>query len=133
MPEPTRTPSISTFLFCADVAKSLDFLVDAFGLRRGDVHDGPDGKPGHAGAHLGEHTVYLSSQHPGKLVPASELPALHALVMVYVDDVDAVYRRATGAGATVSYAPADMPYGQRECGLIDADGNLWSFATLLPG
>lgn len=127
----TTTPSISCFLFCADVAKSLEFLVDAFGLTRGEVHNGPDGAARVARAHLGDYSVFLSSQHPGKLVPAAELNAMHAIVMAYVEDVDAVFRQATGAGATVSYPPEDMSYGQRECGLLDTDGNLWSFATLL--
>ncbi|MGH3620301.1 MAG: VOC family protein [Sciscionella sp.] len=127
------TPSISAFLFCADVGASLDFLVAAFGLERGAVHNGPDGRPRNAEAHLGGYTVFLSSPHEGELVPASTLPARHALVMAYVPDVDAVFEWASAAGATVSYEPADMPYGQRECGLHDLDGNLWSFATLTTG
>ncbi|WP_216211550.1 VOC family protein [Amycolatopsis aidingensis] len=116
-------PSINPLLFCADVRASQDFLVEAFGLEPGPAHDG------HAIAYLGTATVHLSTPHPGSMEPAGQVSVLHALVLSYVEDVDAVYRRARAAGAKVEYEVQDMPYGQRECGLRDLDGNLWSFAT----
>lgn len=124
-----KTPTIGPFLFCVDVQAAQDFLATAFGMDRGEVTVGPDGVAVHAAASLGDSTVYLSRPHPGKMEPANALPALHSLVMVYVDDVDAVFQRAKAAGATVEYEPQDMPYGQRECGLRDPDGHFWSIAT----
>ena len=115
-------PSLSPFLICADVEASLDFVVSAFGLRRGSLTGG------HGSAHLGDFTVHLAPTQEG-LVPALTLPGCHSLVMAYVEDVDAVFTRAREAGAEIVYEPTDMPYGQRECGLHDLDGNLWSFAT----
>ncbi|RZQ65230.1 VOC family protein [Amycolatopsis suaedae] len=115
-------PSLNPFLICADVEASLDFVVSAFGLRRGEI----DG--GHGTAYLGDFVVYLAPAQEG-LVPARTLPASHSLLLAYVEDVDAVFARARQAGAEVAYEPTDMPYGQRECGLRDLDGNLWSFAT----
>lgn len=49
--------------------------------------------------------------------------------MLYVPDVDAVYRRALTAGATSLSEPADQPYGDRTGGVVDAFGNQWYIAT----
>jgi uncharacterized glyoxalase superfamily protein PhnB len=35
-------------------------------------------------------------------------------LVVYVDDVDAHYERARGAGARIDSEPVNQPYGQRE-------------------
>ncbi|PRY00486.1 VOC family protein [Allonocardiopsis opalescens] len=128
----TATPSISPFLFCADVPASLDFAARAFGLAPDEPRPGPDGTVTHASARLGRHMVYFSAPHEDAMVPPKRLPALHALVMMYVADVDAVFEQARAAGATVEYPPTDMPYDRRECGVRDLDGHLWSIATPLP-
>jgi PhnB protein len=52
-----------------------------------------------------------------------------ASVYVYVDDVDAAYKRAIEAGATSIAAPEDKPYEERACGVKDTFGNIWYIAT----
>jgi PhnB protein len=120
------TPSVSPFLFCRDTQASLDFLERAFGFTPGPLQDG------HGQARLGDTLVFLSPPHPDShMVPADQLGGVHSLVMVYVDDVDTLFTRARSAGAKIEYGPQDMPYGQREGGIRDLDGNLWCFATQL--
>jgi len=46
-----------------------------------------------------------------------------------VDDTDARYKRALGAGAVSVMEPADQFYGDRNAGVIDPTGNLWWIAT----
>mgnify|MGYP006174174009 CR=1 FL=1 len=48
-----------------------------------------------------------------------------------VDDVDAHYEQARGAGAEIEYEPMDQPYGVREYGAIDPEGHRWAFVTPL--
>lgn len=125
------TPSVSPFLFCHDVEASMSFLERAFGFTRVSLIEG------HGQARLGDTRVFLSATHPdSSMLPANQLGGVHALVMVYLDPadggVDALFDRARAAGAHIEYEPQDMPYGQREGGIRDIDGNLWSFATLLP-
>lgn len=48
---------------------------------------------------------------------------------VYVEDVDALFARATAAGAKGERPPQDMFYGDRVCQVIDPDGHSWSFGT----
>jgi uncharacterized glyoxalase superfamily protein PhnB len=51
---------------------------------------------------------------------------------VRVTDPDALFARATKAGAPVVQAPNDTPYGARACSLRDPEGFLWGFSTYTP-
>ena len=48
---------------------------------------------------------------------------------MYVDDVDAHFKRAKAAGATILEEPADQFYGDRRYGVEDPEGHQWFFAT----
>ena len=48
---------------------------------------------------------------------------------LYVKDCDAVCERAVKAGATLTAAPVDQPYGERSGAVRDAFGNQWYIAT----
>jgi PhnB protein len=50
-------------------------------------------------------------------------------IYLYVNDADAVYKRALQAGATSQMAPANQFYGDRHGGVMDPVGNLWWIAT----
>jgi uncharacterized glyoxalase superfamily protein PhnB len=45
------------------------------------------------------------------------------------EDPDALFARATAAGAVVLADPHDTDYGSREFAVRDPEGNLWSFGT----
>lgn len=49
-------------------------------------------------------------------------------VVLWVDDVDAAYARAVGAGYVPQSAPADAPWGERYFHVRDPDGHELSFA-----
>lgn len=53
-------------------------------------------------------------------------------VILFVDDVDAVHRRACAAGRTPSTEPADAPWGERYFHISDPDGHELSFARPIP-
>ena len=44
---------------------------------------------------------------------------------LYVEDCDALYKRAMSAGATSNYRAKDQPYGDRSGGVTDPFGNNW--------
>ena len=52
-----------------------------------------------------------------------------ATLYLYVEDVDAAYKRALQAGATSIMEPANQPYGDRLGGVKDAFGNTWYIST----
>lgn len=122
-------PSISPYLFYRDPDRGFAFLLDAFGLEERAV-DRVDGRIVNAQASYGPNTVIVGQARTGlKLQPGSELPAVNADVMMVVDDVDTHFRQAKEAGATIDYGPQDMPYGLREYGARDLEGNPWFFAS----
>lgn len=51
-----------------------------------------------------------------------------AFLYVYVDDVEATFRRATTAGAVTVEAPLDTPYGDRRAMVRDRFGNVYQIA-----
>ena len=52
---------------------------------------------------------------------------------VYVEDTDAVYRKALEAGATSIAPPTDQSYGERSASVKDQFGNNWYIATYQGG
>ena len=63
---------------------------------------------------------------PGKKFPGTlNRNALH----VYVEDADAVCKRAVAAGATLVDEPRDQEYGERSGTVKDPAGNYWYVAT----
>jgi PhnB protein len=52
-----------------------------------------------------------------------------ANLLLYVEDVDAAFRKAVGAGATATMPPQDMFWGDRYGKLADPFGHEWSIAT----
>jgi uncharacterized glyoxalase superfamily protein PhnB len=49
---------------------------------------------------------------------------------VYVEDADAVYKKALARGATSVDEPRDQDYGERSATVKDAAGNVWYIATV---
>lgn len=70
---------------------------------------------------IGDSVVMVSS--------GGERALVAAFLYVYVDDADAVYRRAVAAGATVLEEPKNLPYGDRRAMFKDAWGKIWQIAT----
>ena len=60
---------------------------------------------------------------------AGAAPGLYLVV----DDVDAVFARATAAGAEVVHEPEETEWGTRRARVRDLDGHEWSLGTYQPG
>jgi uncharacterized glyoxalase superfamily protein PhnB len=65
---------------------------------------------------------------------AGQSPAQHrgwGRAIIYVSDVDGMYRKALAAGLTPEFEPADAPWGERYFHIVDPDGHELSFAKPL--
>jgi uncharacterized glyoxalase superfamily protein PhnB len=127
-------PSLAPYLFYEDVAGAARFLQDAFGFTLGFTSPDPDGGLAHAQLAHGTARIMLGHAGGGGLnlvKKASALPALHAAVYVFVEDVDAHCKRARAAGANVVLPPADQPWGDRMYCATDLEGQFWMFANRL--
>jgi uncharacterized glyoxalase superfamily protein PhnB len=58
----------------------------------------------------------------------SRAPGTGAMYVV-CEDPDALFERATAAGAEVVMGLTDTDYGSRDFAVRDPEGNLWSFGT----
>ncbi len=121
---------IIPYLGYRDCAKALDFLREAFGFEERFRMPMPDGRIGHAEMVLVDNFIMLASawEEAGQLSPL-DLKGVHTVIHCYVDDLDAHYRRAKGAGAVVIGEPEDQSYGARSYRAIDPEGHRWIFAT----
>src|SRR5262249_59487018 len=82
----------------------------------------PDGPVMHAEVRLGGSAVMMGE-------PCSQSPPMPGCVLPYVNDADAVYRRALEAGAVSLGEPSDQLYGDRIAGVKDPARNVWWIAT----
>src|SRR2546430_1562494 len=129
MPQFTR---VIPLLVYQDIPAAHDFLVSAFGFESGGVERNADGQAVHAEVRIGDMKIWLhrvTAEHEMG-ARSSAAPRSEGLV-VYVDDVDAHFKRVRAAGAKIDSEPTDQPYGQREYGVRDPEGHRWWFATPL--
>jgi uncharacterized glyoxalase superfamily protein PhnB len=84
----------------------------------------------HAAMTLGDSTIMLADDFPehGGLGPKA-LKGSPVTLHLYVPDVDAAFKQAVDAGASVRMPPADMFWGDRYCQVTDPFGHHWSIAT----
>ncbi len=110
--------SITPRLVVADPAKLVDFISRAFGATGEYETTRP------SQMRIGDSIVMVSGAGARKPMPA--------FLYLYVEDVDATYRRALELGAECVEEPLETPYGDRRAMVIDTCGNQWQIATYRP-
>lgn len=115
-------------LSARDPRRLIAFLVEAFGFVELVVY-GEGDRVDHAELATpgGRGGVMLGSVRDGDQRGLALPGATSAYVVV--PDTDALFVRATAAGAEVVQAPFDTDYGSRDCALRDPEGSTWSFGT----
>jgi PhnB protein len=122
--------TVTPYLLYEDVESALDFLARAFGFQETLRYTGGDGSISHAEMRVGEGSIMLGDPGDEYRNPR-RLGAVTVQVYVEVDNVDALFPRATAAGAELIEEPADQEYGQRRFGVKDPEGHSWWFAQQL--
>jgi uncharacterized glyoxalase superfamily protein PhnB len=121
-PIPDGFHTVTPYLLVDDAAGLIPFLERAFGATLLGRYDSPDGRLMHASLQIGDSKVMMGQA-------AEQWPAMPAMLHLYVEDVDAVYRRAVEAGARSIREPEDQFYGDRSGGVVDPAGNQWWITT----
>lgn len=115
--------SLTPYIISTDAPKLLKFLKEAFGATElFPPMTLPDGTIKHAELKVGDSPVMIA-QACGEAKPTS------FMLYFYVEDVDAVYKKAVQSGGTSIKEPEDQFYGDRSGGVIDPVGNQWWIAT----
>ncbi len=124
-PVPRGFHMVTPYIVASDGEALLAFAKDVFGAQ--ETFRGSGGAGGlHAELRIGDSMLMMGGGTAGK--PANFKPNATAL-HVYVEDADAVYRKALAAGATSIGAPQDHEYGERGASVKDPFGNFWYVAT----
>ena len=116
-PEPVESISAVTLL-TVDMVEAVAFYL-ALGFRL--LYGGP-GAP-FTSFRVGKGYLNLQLETAG-----SAGRNIWGRVVLWVDDVDAMYRRALAAGFDPETSPTDAPWGERYFHLRDPDGHELSFA-----
>jgi PhnB protein len=128
---PSYPAAAIPYLMIRGAADALAFYKNAFGAQETMRIPMPDGKIGHAEIRIEGAPVFLADESPeAGMQSPPQLGGTTVTVSIYVQDVDALARRAEGAGATVVRPVADQFYGERTVNFKDPFGHVWHFATV---
>ena len=129
---PAGHHTVTPHLIMTNASSALDWYAKALGAEILARAPGPDGKIMHAEIRVGNSIIMLNDEMGGGR-SAKALGGSPASLWLYVDDCDALFKRAVAAGATVPPgpmgAPADQFWGDRSGAIVDPEGYSWTIAT----
>ena len=129
-PIPDGYHSVTPYLIIQGAADAIAYYVKAFGATELMRIPAPEGKIGHAEIKIGDSPIMLADEFPemGYKSPKS-LGGSPVSIMIYVDDVDTVFKQAVAAGGKEQRPVKDQFYGDRSGTLEDPFGHVWHVAT----
>ena len=121
-----RFLGLTPYLYYDDAGAASDWLSSKFGFEEIDRFADEVGKVTNVSMRVGGGELWLDGQgrHPTSGNRAGPW------TMVWVDDVDELQRRITGAGVECA-GPMDRPWGVREVQVRDPEGLNWGFVQRL--
>jgi len=129
-PIPEGYHTATPYLIVRNAARAIEFYRKAFGATELMRMAEPNGRIGHAEIRIGDSPIMLADEMPemGFRSPES-LGGSPVSILLYVEEVDAVFNQAVAAGAKVQRPVADQFYGDRTGGVTDPFGHVWYIAT----
>lgn len=122
--------SITPYLIVKGAAAAIDYYKEVFGATELLRIPQPDGRVGHAELKFGDSVVMLADEFPEMdTVGPKTLGNSPVGILLYVDDVDAIFAKAIAKGAKEQKPLADQFYGDRNGTVQDPFGHKWTIAT----
>jgi uncharacterized glyoxalase superfamily protein PhnB len=129
-PVPEGYHTVTPYLAVDDASAAIDFYQRAFGAKEQVRMPGPGDTIMHAELEIGDSLVMLADPFPqASTRTPKELGGTSVNIFVYVEDIDALYKRAIDAGASSLMEPDDMFWGDRFGSVQDPFGHSWTIAT----
>jgi uncharacterized glyoxalase superfamily protein PhnB len=129
MNDKTPPPQVWPTLRARDARALIRFLVDAFGFEETVVY-GEGDRVDHAQLSWPPGGGIMLGSEPSDAqdgVGVTQPGAFSAYVVA--DDPDAIFARASAAGAEITSGLHETDYGSRDFAARDPEGNRWSFGT----
>lgn len=129
-PIPDGYHSLTAYLIVKGGAAAIEFYKKAFDAKDHFLMNGPNGCVAHASLTIGNSIVMMADENPqmGAMSP-STLKGSAVSMVLYVEDVDTVFKRAVDAGAIVKLPVENKFYGDRAGTIIDPFGHMWTIMT----
>lgn len=121
--KPVDYSTVSPYLIVDGAEATIDFLKSVFGAVELRSFPDDDGELMHAEVRIDDPVVMLADPAP------PDWPPVPSFVHIYVEDVDATYRRPLEAGAVSVQEPVQKQDGDKRGGVEDAGGTTWWIAT----
>jgi PhnB protein len=121
-PIPEGYHTITPYLAVHHVKQTISFLKQAFDAKEIQVHSLPNGQIMNAEIKVGNSMIMLGEK------PA-EQKVWTAMLYMYVEDIDDVFKKAIKAGGKLVMEPVDHFYGDRSGAIEDPSGNQWWIAS----
>lgn len=122
--------SITPYLVVRGAAAALAYYTKVFGGTELFRMDAPGGRIGHAEIRIGDSIVMLADEHPEvEAHSPQKFGGSPVSLMLYVENVDDVFRRAIDAGGREVRPLQDQFYGDRSGTVADPFGHQWHIAT----
>jgi PhnB protein len=129
-PIPDGYHTATPYLIIRNATEAIEFYKRAFGATERMRMVAPSGEVAHAEIEIGDSPIMLADEMPGAPWRSPQsLGGSPVSLMLYVEDVDALFRQAVDAGGKVERAVQDQFYGDRSGTLIDPFGHVWTLAT----
>jgi PhnB protein len=129
-PIPDGYPRVIPYLSVEGASAAIDFYTKVFDAKERVRMPAPEGKVGHAELEIGDSVIMLADVFPGMSNPSPKtLGGTPVSLMVYVENVDAVFDRAIKAGAKAAGPVENQFYGDRSGQFEDPFGHKWFVAT----
>jgi PhnB protein len=131
-PIPEGYHTVTPHLIFDNAAQAIDWYKKALGAEEKSRAVAPDGKIMHAELQIGNSRIMLNDAMGGGK-SAKAFGGSPIALWVYVQDCDALFNRAVGAGGQVAPGPmgqmADQFWGDRSGTFTDPYGFQWTIAT----
>jgi len=101
----------------ADINEAADWLCRAFGFKKR--------------LQIGNHRFQLVFGDSSVIAVEGNDTNPSCSIWIGVDDVDSLYEQARAMGAEIIRAPADYPFGERQCTVRDIGGHRWTFSQTI--
>lgn len=127
---PDGPRAVTPYLTVNGAAKAIEFYKQAFGAVETVRWTGTDERIGHAEITISGTPLMISDEYPEMDVRGPKSLGGSAVgLYLYVEDADATFSRAIGAGATQVQAVEVQPHGVRSGIVKDPFGHRWFIAT----
>ena len=121
--KPANYSTVSPYLIVNGADATIDFLKLVFGAIELRRFPDESGKLRHAEVRIDDTVIMLADPAP------PDWPPISSYMHIYVQDVNATYRKAMEAGAVSVQEPVKKQDEDKRGGVKDAGGTTWWIAT----